>query len=279
VVVAELALGKCLNRGPLEDTIVMKHLKIMYSGLAAVLLTCAPLTMADGVAGGNAANAPAPTTATRPVDARYASPTAVIKTLALAIKSGNGKSIRRCLVVNGNAGRAAVAAFANISSASETFTKTAISKLGTPPATMANAFGSIDDSMNRLLTLLPKAVVTIHGTAAQVTFPHTATGNGQTIFVRQSLGGWRVDGAKLLHLDQPGMAATAVRHRARQLNLLAAALDKTTADINTGKVKTWTSLEKDMELHILEVQAAMESSKQAKTAAPVLAGSPPPAAK
>ncbi len=273
---AQPAHGNCLKCCPLEDMSMTKHL--IRTAVIAALLAFAPVALADDVAGNTAATSPAPTTAPHVVDARYASPTAVIKTLAMAIKSGNGKSIRHCLVVKGNAGRAAVAAFAHISSASETFTKTAISKLGTPPSGMADAFGSIKASMDRLLALLPKAVVTIHGAAAQVTFPPTTTGHGQTIFVRQSVAGWKVDGARLLHLDQPGMATAAVRHRARQLNLLAAALNQTTDDINTGKVKTWTSLEKDMELHILEVQAAMESSKQAKSAPPIMAASPPPPA-
>ena len=243
--------------------------------VAASLVVSAPMAFADGVSASSPTTNPAPPAAAHYTDARYDSPTAVIKTLALAIKSGNGTSICQCLTIQGRAGQAAVAAFANISSASETFTKTAVAKLGTPPSGMAHAFGSIKAGMDRLLALLPKAIVTIHGTAAQVTFPPSATGHGQTIFVRQSSHGWQVDGARLLHLNQTGMAATAVQRRAAQLNSLAAALTQTTGDINSGKIKTWTSLEKDMELHILEAQAAMESSQQAQAATPVMTASPP----
>ncbi len=252
---------------------------LMLCCVTASLVVSAPIVFADGVSANSPTTSPVPPATAHYTDARYDSPTAVIKTLALAIKSGNGKSIRCCLTIQGRAGRAAVAAFANISSASESFTKTAIAKLGTPPSGMANAFGSIKAGMNRLLALLPKAVVTIHGAAAQVTFPASATGHDQTIFVRQSSHGWQVDGARLLHLNQPGMAANAVQRRAAQLNSLAAALNQTTGDINSGKIKTWTSLEKDMELHILEAQAAMESSRQAKSAPPVMTASPPPPAK
>jgi hypothetical protein len=252
-----------------------KHL-IRFAMISA-LLSVTPVALTDGVSAAKTASAP--TTAPQAVDARYASPIAVIKTLARAIESGNSQAIRRCLVVKGDAGRAAVGAFAHISSASETFSKTAVSKLGPPPSSMANAFGSIKASMDRLMALLPKAVVTIHGAVAQVAFPPSTTGKGQTIFVRHSADGWRVDGARLLHLHPHAMGTATIKHRARQLNLLAAALNQTTDDINTGKIKTWTSLEKDMELHILEVQAAMESSKQAKSAPPVIAASPPPAGK
>ncbi len=240
------------------------------------LLTGAPIVVGDGVSANSTATGPASAPAAGYTDARYATPTAVIKTLALAIESGNGKTIRQCLAIQGRAGRAAVAAFANISSASERFTKSAVAKLGTPPSGMAHAFGSIKAGMDRLLALLPKAVVTIHGTVAQVTFPASATGPGQTIFVRQSSHGWHVDGARLLHLNQHGMAGNAVRRRAAQLNSLAAALNQTTDDVNAGKIKTWMSLEKDMELHILEAQAAMESRRQAQSAPPVMAASPPP---
>ncbi len=248
---------------------------LLRCSVLVTLLASAPVVVGDSVsANSTATTGPAPAAAS--TDARYATPTAVIKTLALAIESGNGKSICRCVAIQGHAGRAAVAAFANISSASESFTKTAVAKLGTPPSGMAHAFGSIKAGMDRLLALLPKAVVTIHGTAAQVTFPASATGPGQTIFVRQSSHGWHVDGARLLHLNQRGITASAVQRRAAQLNSLTAALNQTTSDINSGKIKTWMSLEKDMELHILEAQAAMESRRQAQSAPPVMTASPPP---
>ena len=247
--------------------------------ITASLVASYPLAWADGGSASGPTTSPVPSAATRHADARYASPTAVIKTLALAIKSGNGKSIRQCMAIQGRAGRAAVAAFANISSASESFTKTAVAKLGAPPSGMAHAFGSIKAGMDRLLALLPKAIVTIHGTVAQVIFPAGPTGPGQTIFVRQSSHGWQVDGARLLHLNQPGMAAGAVQRRAARLNSFATALNQTTVDINSGKIKTWMSLEKDMELHILEAQAAMESSRQAQSTPPVMTASPPPPAK
>ncbi len=245
---------------------------IIAAFLASATMACADDTSGTGTTAPTTVPAPAPAH----VNARYATPTAVIKTLALAIKAGDAPSIRRCMIVQGSAGRAAVAAFAHISSASERFTRMAMVKLGPPPKGMATAFGSIDASMDRLIALLPKAVVTVHETAAEVQFPASSTGKGQTIFVRQLAGGWKVDGARLLHLNQPGMAAAAVRHRAKQLNLLAAALNQTSYDIKIGKVKTWTSLEKDMELHILESEAAMDASRQVRTAPPVMAASPPP---
>ncbi|MGC8624955.1 MAG: hypothetical protein ACP5VQ_06790 [Phycisphaerae bacterium] len=249
--------------------------------MAWTLLVSATSVWANNVdagAIGSTVPATAPAAAPTKINACYATPTAVIKTLALAIKAGNSESIRQCLMVRGRAGHAAVVAFSNISAASEKFVKTALSKLGPPPTNMALAFGSIDASMDRLLTLLPKAVTTIHHGVAQVKFPASATGQGQTIFVRQQADGWKVDGARLLHLNKPGLAVAAVRHRAKQLNLLAAALRETTTDIHTGKVKTWTSLEKDMELHILESEAAMEAKHQARTTPSSAAISPPPPA-
>ncbi len=255
------------------------HGKYWYGAMTLALLLSATAIWANRADGETTAvNIPATRSATAPakIEARYATPTAVIKTLALAIKAGNSDSIRHCLVVRGRAGRAAVAAFCHISAASETFAKIAQAKLGPPPVNMAPAFGSIDASMNRLLALLPKVLITIHNGTAEVKFPASATGQGQTIFVRQLADGWKVDGAKLLHLHKPGLAVAAVQHRARQLNLLATALQKTTADIQTGKVKTWTGLEKDMELHILESQAAMEAKHEARITPPSVAASPPP---
>jgi hypothetical protein len=259
----------------LED--IAMRINLFRSGIIAAVVALPVIAFASN-APATGTTAPATAAATSPahVDARYATPISVIKTLALAIKAGNGRSIRQCMIVQGSAGRAAVAAFANISSASEQFTQTAITQLGPPPANMATAFGSIDASMNRLMALLPKAVVTVHKALAKVTFPASSTGKGQTIFVRQFAGGWKVDGARLLHLDQPALTAKAVRHRARQLNLLAAALNQTSYDIKTGKVKTWAKLAKDMELHILESEAAMDASRQAQPSPSAMAASPPP---
>lgn len=253
--------------------------KVLYCVLTAALFSSASLGFADGTVNGTAPPTNPATIPATNINPHYATPAAVIKTLAMAIKAGDSRSICRCLVVQGRAGRSAVAAFAHISAASEKFSKTAVSSLGSPPKGMGAAFGSIDASMDRLMALLPKAVVTIHKDVAEVKFPASAAGKGQTLYVRELADGWKVDGARLLHLDQPGLVESDIRHRAKQLNLLAAALNQTTSDIKTRKVTTWTSLEKDIELHILESEAAMDANRQATRAPRVLDASPPPLAK
>jgi hypothetical protein len=258
---------------------LLMRTKVLYCVLTAALFSSASLGFADGTADVSAPSTSPTTIPATNINPRYATPTAVIKTLAMAIKVGDSRSICRCLVVRGSAGRSAVAAFAHISAASEKFSKTAVSALGAPPKGMGTAFGSIAASMDRLMALLPKAVVTIHNGVAEVKFPASATGKGQTIYTRELADGWKVDGARLLNLDRPGLVESDIRHRAKQLNLLAAALNQTTVDIQTGKVTTWTGLEKDMELHILESEAAMDASRHVRAQAHVIDASPPPAAK
>ncbi len=254
--------------------------------IAATVFVTATATLATTPEiGPTTATAPATTRNAAPyrMDARFATPITAIRTLALAIKAGDSKSIRQCIIVKGHARQAAVVAFAHISAASEHFSKVIVAKLGNPPAGMDVAFGSIDASMDRLLALLPKAVIRIHHvahrTTAEVTFPASSTGKAQVIFVRRNAGAWKVDGTRLLHLNRPGITTKAVLHRANQLNLLAAAIDRTTDDIKRGTVTTWTNLEKDMELHILEAQATMEASRSAPATPPVMAAFPAPAGK
>ncbi len=190
----------------------------------------------------------------------YNTPRNTMRSLIAAVKAADVPEIRACLNVSNPTEASAIDAVADLLAAKERFTKTALAKLGPPPAFAGGSLRTVDSQMDALESQLPKALVTINGSAATLHFfPVQSPGGHQVqLLYFQKIGvRWKLDADRLFHLKQPGLTVGDIQFRAKVTHLIAGVLRTTTGDIASGKVKDWKSLEQDLQSRMLPVEISV----------------------
>ena len=193
----------------------------------------------------------------------YSTPRQTVRSLAAAIKRGNMRGILASVLVPKDQ-TAALAAVACYLVATQNLMHTAFHKLGRPPGGSGLPAHSLDREMDKLVQALPQATLLMVGNRATIQFAATPHQQRKSLHLTKAGNRWRIDGNKLLHLDAAALSPQAMKKHERQLNNFAQAMAEASADIISGKVKTWANLEKDLYTRALEISAESSARDHAR---------------
>ncbi len=192
----------------------------------------------------------------------YSTPRRAVETFIWAVKAHDSDKISACLYGRTKLEKSAADAFAQMTAAMGSMLATAKKQLGPPPGHARSP--SVGAQLNALKAALMHSTVSIQGDHAVIGFARLKGKTTQGPLHLVKCGSkWKLDIQYMLHLRQTELTHKLISHRVADELTFAHVLRSVTADVNSGKIKTWQQFTVDFESRMLAVTARKEAKEEA----------------
>jgi|GEM_PF-5694950 len=205
------------------------------------------------------ATAPAKTAIAYP---DYSSPRRAVETFIWAVEAHDSDKISACLYGRTKLEKSAAGAFARMTAAMGSMLATAKKRLGPPPGHQQGP--SVTARLAALKAALVHSTVAIKGNRAVIGFPPGAgKEDGRPLHLIRRGTQWKLNIRYMLHLQQAGISHQIIKNRIADEKAFAHLLEAVTADLSSGKIKSWRQFTVDFESRMLAEAARREAKKEA----------------
>jgi hypothetical protein len=180
-------------------------------------------------------------------------PIGTLRTYYAALRAQSVEQAMACFTSMGKREGAVAKSILTFRVATEHLSKIAVAKLGPPTSRNGKDLASACTGYNAMRAKLKKARVRVHGGEAIIQMPGSTAGeNGKLYFLKKAGADWKIDGGKLFHLAAvKKIPANALVPLLQIEYRMVGVFNAAVGDIQTGKVKTWKQLHKDLNLKMM----------------------------